>query len=249
MASIKDVAEMAGVSLSTASIVANGKAKERKISEATQKKVLETMKALNYIPNVSAKTLRRGESQKYVVALFWNFDFRSIMMHRFLFGFQKKIKELNADMSIIIHPYQTGELKKEAASFTGGEFHAAVIGNADGNDMEFLKESNFQLPIILYNRLLEGFSSVNIDDHQLGMMAAEHLYAQGYRRPAIIHGTQNFPGATGREQAFRNRMEELGCEIPEPRMILAGNSVRGGYECGEQIKAKQEEPWRSLKLV
>ena len=73
------------------------------------------------------------------------------------------------------------------------------------------------------------------------MMAAEHLYAQGYRRPAIIHGTQNFPGATGREQAFRNRMEELGCEIPEPRMILAGNSVRGGYECGEQIKAKQEE--------
>ena len=94
MASIKDVAEMAGVSLSTASIVANGKAKERKISEATQKKVLETMKALNYIPNVSAKTLRRGESQKYVVALFWNFDFRSIMMHRFLFGFQKKIKEL-----------------------------------------------------------------------------------------------------------------------------------------------------------
>ena len=46
MASIKDVAEMAGVSLSTASIVANGKAKERKISEATQKKVLETMKAL-----------------------------------------------------------------------------------------------------------------------------------------------------------------------------------------------------------
>ena len=241
MASIKDVAEMAGVSLSTASIVANGKSKERKISEATQKKVLETMKTLNYIPNVSAKTLRRGESQKYVVALFWNIDFRSIMMHRFLFGFQKKIKELNAEMSIIIHPYQTGELKKEAASFTGGEFHAAVIGNADGNDMEFLKKSNFQLPIILYNRLLEGFSSVNIDDHQLGIMAAEHLYAQGYRRPAIIHGTQNFPGATGREQAFRNRMEELGCEIPEPRMILAGNSVRGGYECGEQIKAKQEE--------
>ena len=31
-----------------------------------------------------------------------------------------------------------------------------------------------------------------------------------------------FLGATGREQAFRSRMEELGCEIPEPRMILAG---------------------------
>ena len=60
MASIKDVAEMAGVSLSTASIVANGKAKERKISEATQKKVLETMKALNYIPECVGKNAPAG---------------------------------------------------------------------------------------------------------------------------------------------------------------------------------------------
>lgn len=239
MSSIKDVAEMAGVSLSTASIVANGKAKERKISEATQKKVLDSMKKLNYVPNVSAKTLRRGESQKYVVALFWSFDFRSIMMHRFLFGFQKKISELNADMSVIIHPYKTGELYKEASSFAGGEFHAAVIGNADDADKSFLKESHFQIPIILYNRLLDGFSSVNIDDEKLGIMAAEHLYHKGYRRPALIHGTQNFPGATARETAFRTHMEELGCTLPENRMILAENSLKGGYECGQLLKQSE----------
>lgn len=243
MASIKDVAEMAGVSLSTASIVVNGKAEERKISEATQNKVMNAMRQLNYIPNVSAKILRRGEAQSYVVALFWNFDFRSIMMHRFLFGFQKKIAEENVNMSIIIHPYRTGELRKEAASFEGGEFHAAVIGNADANDLKFLKDSAFQVPIVLYNRLLEGYCSVNVDDEKIGQMAAEHLYAQGYRRPAVIHGTQNFPGATKREAAFLERMEKLGSILPKNKMIYAGNSLKGGYECAKILMEKIiEEP-------
>lgn len=243
MASIKDVAAEAGVSLSTASIVANGKASERKISEKTQNKVLMAMRKLNYIPNVSAKTLRRGESQRYIVALFWNFDFRGIMMNRFLFGLQKKITEENVNMSIIVHPYQTGELSKEAASFTSGEFHAAIIGNADKSDLEYLHSSSFNVPIILYNRILEGFCSVNIDDEKLGVLAAEHLYSQGYRCPVIVHGTQNFPGAASREEAFSRRMGQYGIQMFEPRIIYAGNSLKGGYECGEMLveRARRSE--------
>lgn len=235
MSSIRDVAELAGVSLSTASIVVNGKSRERKISEKTQQRVMEAMQTLNYIPNVSAKILRKGESQKYIVALFWNFDFRGIMMHRFLFGLQKRIQEENANMSIVIHPYETGELRKEEMSFISGEFHAAIIGNADGNDLEFLKNSNFQVPIILYNRILEDYCSVNVDDEKIGIMVANHLYAKGYRRPAVIHGLKNFPGATHREQAFFTRMEELGAFVPENNILYAENSMKGGYECGEKM--------------
>lgn len=235
MSSIKDVAELAGVSLSTASIVVNGKSRERKISEKTQQRVMEAMQTLNYIPNVSAKILRKGESQKYIVALFWNFDFRGIMMHRFLFGLQKRIQQENANMSIVIHPYQTGELSKEEISFISGEFHAAIIGNADGSDLEFLKRGNFQVPIILYNRILEDYCSVNVDDEKIGIMAADHLYAKGYRRPAVIRGRKNFPGATHREEAFLARMEEHGAVLPENKIIYADNSMKGGYECGEKM--------------
>ena len=55
MASIKDVAAKAQVSISTVSIIINGKSKERKISKETQEKVLNAMKELNYQPNLSAK--------------------------------------------------------------------------------------------------------------------------------------------------------------------------------------------------
>lgn len=239
MASIKDVATAAGVSLSTASIVINGKSEERKISKKTQKKVLDAMHSLNYIPNVSAKSLRRGDSQNYIVALFWNFDFRSTMMHRFLFGVQKKIIESHSNMSIVIHPYQTGNLKKEEQSFLSGEFHAAIIANADSNDLDYLNKSKFRVPIILYNRLLEGYCSVNVDDKNIGRLAADHLFSKGYRRPAVVHGTQNFPGAAKREEGFFERMKEHGLILPENRFIFAGNSIKGGYECGQMMLKAQ----------
>lgn len=235
MASIRDVAEAAGVSLSTASIVVNGKAEERKISKKTQEKVLHAMQSLNYIPNVSAKALRRGDSQSYIIALFWNFDYRGAMMSRFLFGLQKKISETQSNMSIVIHPYQTGWLSRERDSFASGEFHAAIIANADMDDLNFLKNSKFQVPIVLYNRQLEGYCSVNVDDYLLGQMAADHMYEQGYRRPAVIHGTQNFPGATHRDRGFLERMQEYGAELPENQIIYAGNSLKGGYECGKML--------------
>ncbi len=48
MPSIKDVAKLAGVSISTVSIILNGKAQERKISIDTQEKVASAIKTLNY---------------------------------------------------------------------------------------------------------------------------------------------------------------------------------------------------------
>lgn len=64
MASIKDVAAKAQVSISTVSIIINGKSKERKISKETQEKVLNAMKELNYQPNLSAKKLRLADTKK-----------------------------------------------------------------------------------------------------------------------------------------------------------------------------------------
>ena len=51
MATIKTIARMAGVSTSTVSIILNGKAKERKISSATEKEVLAIAASIGYRHN------------------------------------------------------------------------------------------------------------------------------------------------------------------------------------------------------
>ncbi|WP_111307271.1 LacI family DNA-binding transcriptional regulator [Confluentibacter sediminis] len=61
--SIKDIAAANGVSVTTVSFVLNGKAQEKKISEAVTNKILKYAKKINYKPNHTAQSLRTGKSK------------------------------------------------------------------------------------------------------------------------------------------------------------------------------------------
>ena len=60
--SLKDIAEKAGVSVTTVSLVLNGRAKDMKISEAMARKILALGEKMNYRPNHFAKGLRTGKT-------------------------------------------------------------------------------------------------------------------------------------------------------------------------------------------
>lgn len=240
MATIKDIAEKAKVSLSTVSLIINGKASERKISRETEERVLKIMREMHYIPNISAKTMRSGATPEYILALFCSFDFRNTMMTRLLFGIQNMIDKNRDRIKVIIYPYQSGHLAKEHAHFSGSEFHAAIIANADAKDLNYLKKHQFVMPIILYNRLLENYPSVNVNDKEIGRIAATHLYEQGYRRPAIVTSTQTFPGASHRNKAFKEELKKLGIDIPKEFVYIIGPSVHDGAKFAQQLLAGAE---------
>ena len=62
-----DVARAAGVAPSTVSLVLNGRGRDVKIAPATIERVKQAARALNYIPNAAARSLRRGKS--HLIAL------------------------------------------------------------------------------------------------------------------------------------------------------------------------------------
>lgn len=241
MATIKDIAQKANVSLSTVSLIINGKANERKISRKTQEKVLKIMRELNYIPNISAKTMRSGAAPEYILAVFCSFDFRNTMMTRLLFGIQHMIDQNQDKIKVIIYPYQSGNLAKEHSHFSGMEFHAAIIANANGEDLHYLSEHHFVVPIILYNRLLDNYPSVNVNDKEIGRIAARHLYEKGYRHPAVVTSNQTFPGASRRNTAFIEELKELGIGIPEKNIYVTGPSVRDGAELAERLLSEPRD--------
>ena len=66
------------------SIILNGKAKERKISSATEKEVLAIAASIGYRHNVGAASLRAADSTfHYQIVIFWIADYRAEMMTRF----------------------------------------------------------------------------------------------------------------------------------------------------------------------
>lgn len=63
----KDVANAAGVTPTTVSLILNGKAKERHIHPETVARVMEAMKELGYQPNTTARRLRSSGAERPIL--------------------------------------------------------------------------------------------------------------------------------------------------------------------------------------
>lgn len=227
MASIKDVANLANVSISTVSIIINGKSKERKISLETQKKVKDAMKQLNYQPNLSAQKLRSLQNEK-MIALFWTTDFRDVMLARFLNELQSAIKKNNLDYDIIIYPYENNHLCNEASLSKISNFHGAIIANASQEDLNFLKKLDPMIPIVLYNRDIEHYSSVTIDDSIIANNAYQLL--KDKKRIALIQAPYAFEGMKTRDEQF---IHSFNHDITTYQAKI--NSSQGGYHIAKEI--------------
>lgn len=237
MPTIREIASYSGVSSSTVSIVLNGKSEERKIPEATQKKVWEAARKLNYHPNVTARRLRIKPSESFILAVFWATDFRAPMMVRFLKGLQEAIMLSDKKCEIVIHPYENNRLGKSVQALE--ICNAAIICNASGEDIKFLEEHAFSVPIVLYNRHSDKYCTVNVDDELIGAIPAKVFAGRGHSNAVIINSGSVFPGMDVRVESFINYAGKAGIKVQQ---IYQENSMKGGYLAGKTISNMQPLP-------
>lgn len=243
MVTIKEIAKAVGVSPSTVSIVLNGKAAERKISEKTCRAILETAGAMGYRPNIAARSLRGGlGADTLQVAVFWAQDFRAPMMVRFLAGLRQEMEKQARDIRLVVYPYNNGHLQDTQTLTNASDCHAAIICNAARVDMEFLEQTQLSIPVVLYNRVSSQYSNVTVDDARMGMLAAQAFAANGCRSALILTSISAFSGMDLRIQGFSEEAERNGMQVRQP--YTCDNSMTGGYEaiCQKLQTASEGEP-------
>lgn len=231
MAGIKEIAELAQVSEGTASLVLNGKATALRISAATQQKVIEAAKQLNYTVNISARRLRNGgETVLPIIALFWPVDTRASLIGPFLKGVQMTISSYSQEFDLLVQPYVSSQLNKVRSLITGTRFNGAIISNLTEADEQYLEEANPNVPIVLIQRSSRKYSFVNVDNHKSGQEVASLFVNRGHRHAAII-----FPGVSSsairlRKEGFLNRAQELGLTVAPEHIIPSEFNETGGYK-------------------
>ena len=186
-ATLKDVAQEAGVSSATVSYILNGK---RSISEETKARVMEAIKKLDYVPDLNARGLTMWDSKLIGVVVpqtepgerlmfqnsFYSEILGSIEYYARLSGYHILISATDANES-----YLTLAKKRNLDGII-------VIGMYPDEFYQQMKKT--QIPIVLIDSYCGDhyYHSIRIDDAYGSYLAAKHLLSHGHREIAFFCG-------------------------------------------------------------
>lgn len=228
MITIKDLASYVNLSPSTVSIVLKGNGDIRKIPQTTQTKILDAAQKLGYRPNMQAKILRGGISANAIITLFWASDIRINMLSRFINGIQSTLINEKYPCELQIKPYENNHLKEALSEQVLMSSNGMIICNPSKTDMDFLEHFDSNIPIVLYNRYSQKYSTVNMDDKTIGSIPASVFFKHKKKHPALLRALATFEGMNIRTDTFMAQTQQQG--MLSPTTVTVSDSMQGGYE-------------------
>jgi len=238
MATIKDVAERAGVSITTVSHVLN---QTRFVSEELRASVLAAMEELNYRPNVLARSLRRGETKTLGLVVPDNSN-----------PFFAEIARVVEDVGFargysVILCNSDGQPKKEAAYIEVliAKQVDGVIFIAAGSDPQHLEEFTLAgIPVVVADREIpqDLADVVLVDNEQGGYDATRYLLDLGHRRIACITGPSHLTPSADRVRGYRRALAEAGIAGDEDLIVPGDFRSHGGEVAMGRLLGLQNPP-------
>jgi len=231
MANIREVAEKAGVSVTTVSHVVN---QTRFVAPDTEIRVRQAMKDLNFRPNILARSLRRGETKTIGLILPDSanpfFAESARMLEEAAFRRSYSLILCNSD----------GDIQKERR-YTDVLFNKQVDGiifMAAGDDTQTLSDLIIRkFPVVIVDRILDQMEvdAVITDNHQSGYLATRHLIENGHTRIGIIRGPSNVTPSAQRVTGFQHALSEAGISIASELEVTGDFHSESGYQATKQL--------------
>lgn len=230
MATIKDVAKKAGVSISTASYALNGLPKVR---DKTKARVLSAALELNYYPNGVARNLKTKRTGNVGVFVY---GFSGPIFSDVLEGIREKLQE-NSYNIIVSSGQSSSNLLNER------QVDGAIIFDSGLSDDILSNYAGRGFPLILLDRRLEGenIHTSTIDNAHLVHTFIKDMYNKGYESFGYLSGPLDARNNNERYEGFKSALKELG--IGEHDYYQADFTIHGGYEEGLKIaRSKKKAP-------
>ncbi len=184
---LKDIADAAGVSISTVSRVINGD-RERPAGPETTEKIWRIVKELGYVPNQNAKKLVKGEEEDNpgkgrIGCLYTSTgDIKTDPFFSCIgIGIQQEIRRLSYDMAYALPTYAM-DYSDVYNYITSHPVEGIVVTGRFEKDILDLLQKNFKH--IVYagvNAVNAGFDEVVCNGYEGAAMAIRHLQSMGHK--------------------------------------------------------------------
>ncbi len=194
MATIKDVAVRAGVSVATVSNALNGKPN---VGSAARRKVLDAAKTLGYRPHRAAQAMRTGRTRAIGLVLP---DLTNPFFSQLAQAVESKARRLGL-LACLIDSQNAADAELEGLSLLAQHGVDGIIWCPVGARLPRLLGA-LDRPIVLIDRPRPGFSVVHANNAMGGRLLAQHALQNGHSRVGLLSGPRNVQSAQQRRHGF-----------------------------------------------
>jgi DNA-binding LacI/PurR family transcriptional regulator len=220
MSTIKEVAELAGVSIGTVSHVIGGSVP---VSMGLREKVLAAINQLDYHPNHIARSLKTRTTRTLGIVVpdmtipFYPQVIRSAEAAARALGYS--VIAVNSDDSTTRQKEVLSLLRSQRVDGV-----LLVIASGQGSEGQVRKLIASNMPVVCLDRLPDGLEvdSVCVEDSAAAEMAVSHLISRGHRRIAIVTGPLTLRNERERLAGYKAALKRAGIQ-PVSSLIWEAN--------------------------
>ncbi|GGJ43581.1 LacI family DNA-binding transcriptional regulator [Deinococcus roseus] len=238
---LKDVAEVAGVSFKTVSRVANN---DPNVRDELRQRILRIIDEMGYHPNHAARLMRSGTSS--VIGLMTDRISTTPYAGNIVKGAQEAAWK-HGQMLFIMNTDEDDALQKIAIDTminrgVDGLIFAAVHHRR--LTQEQVSDLKRGIPTVLVDCSSpdESISSMVPDEEQAGYEATRVLIEAGHTRIGFINGPARFPAAVGRHQGYLRALTEAGVSTGRELVVSGGWWQRDGYDNASRLLSLSQPP-------
>ncbi len=185
---LKDIAELSGVSLTTASMYINGKAEKYKLAKATCERIEQIIQKYNFQPNVHARAI--AGKKTFLIGIIISGTLNRSFWIDILAGIEATVAAAGSHIILsVVHNCTSSDDMLATFKFMVGKGVDGIIFaslRSDKNVFAYLEELYRQKPLVSLTVPTAGIPSVYNDNATGGKHAAEYLYNAGHRSIAYI---------------------------------------------------------------
>ncbi|QPC85532.1 substrate-binding domain-containing protein [Mesorhizobium sp. NBSH29] len=248
---LSTIADALGVSTATVSLALRDSAL---VADATRERIKEHARAIGYIYNRRAASLRTSRSGIVGVVV-------HDIMNPFFAEILRSIEtELDRSRQTFILSNHYDKVEKQRTFIdtllqlgADGVIMSPAIGTP-AEDIQLIEDNG--LPAVLIARSVEGVDVPVFrgDDAYGTALATNHLISLGHRRIAMIGGTDQTSTGRDRYQGYANAMTAAGLEIKPHWRIPGPRTKQAGFEAASQFLALKDKPtgvvcWNDLVAI
>ncbi len=217
MATIKDVARLAGVSVATVSNYLNN---TKPVSRTTAAQIAQAVQILHYTQNQSAKALKSNVYRDIGVILPNLNDSYYVQLYQ---GIETVFHDTDYYLNLSFS-YDIPELEQKAAKeMLSKQICGLIVVSCQPDNWKFYYENfnRYNRWVVLVDREIRNLdaSMVSFDNRQTLRQTTQQLLQEGYQSLYLMAGPENYSCEAACIAGFREGFRAEGMELPEERII------------------------------